>query len=72
MISTVFEWIFVGAARRIVEAYPEWIAQGGVTPIEAFELLVTERGRRARYFAREILHGWTAAQAELSARPVAC
>jgi hypothetical protein len=58
VIDGIFEWIVVGAANRIVVASPELVDQGGVTPDEAFELLATERGRRARYYAEEIVHAW--------------
>jgi hypothetical protein len=66
MIVAIFEWIVVGGAHRIVAAAPELVDQGGVTPDEAFVLLATERGRRARYCAQEIMRTW-----ELGAASVA-
>ena len=55
MIDAIFEWIIVGGANRLVSATPELIDQGGVTSNEAFVLLATERGRRARHCAQEIV-----------------
>jgi hypothetical protein len=50
VIASIFEWIVVGAAHRIVA--------GDVTPDEALQLLVTERGRHARHSAQVIVREW--------------
>jgi hypothetical protein len=60
LLTAIATWIVVGGANRIAGASVDQ-GDGGVTPDEAFKLVVTEWGRHVRGCAAMIVRAWESA-----------